>query len=188
MKHASNLCVVPMALLNRVLCGADGVASNGVSSSQVDSADTAPAIGTPATDLPISEEPAQIAVPPSEASTPQRDILAQPDGTGGSGSSSSGSVTDGLQSSTEAVSKTDNADEANPAVTVEAIGGLAVADHLRGVDDEAVGRELYITASYCNHSCKPNCSITRSHNFGSLVADRDIQVRCIQSWMMILPI
>ena len=45
---------------------------------------------------------------------------------------------------------------------------------------ELVGRELYITASFLNHSCAPNCCVERGAGVASISALHDVQV-CLTS-------
>ena len=46
--------------------------------------------------------------------------------------------------------------------------------------EEVIGREMYISASFFNHSCEPNCVKTRdqgtAHGIAAVTALRDIEV------------
>lgn len=46
----------------------------------------------------------------------------------------------------------------------------------RGCREELIGRELYITASYCNHSCEPSCTVVRGFEAANILARRAIKV------------
>lgn len=46
--------------------------------------------------------------------------------------------------------------------------------------EELIGRELYITASLLNHSCRPNCVVVRGMPSGAVRAQRDMQVGAFQ--------
>lgn len=53
----------------------------------------------------------------------------------------------------------------------------------RGPREEAVGRELYITASYFNHSCDPNCMMMAG--VGLVTAQQEIKVRTNKAYQNI---
>ncbi|KAK9811310.1 hypothetical protein WJX72_001575 [[Myrmecia] bisecta] len=41
--------------------------------------------------------------------------------------------------------------------------------------EELIGRELYITASYFNHSCAPNCMVVRDAGWATVTAQQDVK-------------
>lgn len=57
-------------------------------------------------------------------------------------------------------------------------GGTGMHRMQGGKDrEELIGRELYITASMLNHSCRPNCLVVRSTGRSTVVAQDSIKVR-----------
>lgn len=61
------------------------------------------------------------------------------------------------------------------------LGGSETVGSSSGSSGRAVGRELFITGSYFNHSCAPNCIIHRTGAFGFVFTQAHVEVRLSNS-------